>query len=252
VIAAMRSPDKRHALMEKADAAGVGGRIEAAFFDVADEAAVKAAIDDVLTRRGRIDCLVNNAGFAVGGFAEELSPAEWRSQFDTNVFGLVTVTRAVLPHMRERGSGHIINISSVSGAAGFPGLAAYCASKFAVEGFSESLRLEMLPYGVYVSVVEPGAYKTDIWQKALDAVRVEPGSAYAGKVQRYKAKIAAEMENARDPAEVARLIARIALTPKPGFRYASGKGTGAIILLKRWLPWPLWERLAMSGMKRYY
>lgn len=251
VIASMRSADKQYALMEKAEAAGVLERIEVMEMDVTDAAAVAKTIDDILARHGTIDCLVNNAGFAAGGFIEDLPLGEWRNQFETNLFGLVSVTRAVLSHMRERRSGHIINISSVSGMVGFPGLSAYSASKFAVEGFSESLRFEMLPFGVHVSVVEPGAFKTDIWAKGLANVRVNPDSAYADKIRRYKSQIAANAEKAPDPVIVARLVARIAQLPKPGFRYTVGRGAGLTALLKRWLPWPAWEWLVKRQLRRY-
>lgn len=112
--------------------------------DVTDEASIASAIQESLELAGRMDVLVNNAGFAVGGFVEEVSMEEWRRQLETNFFGLVAVTKAVLPHMRVQRSGLIINVSSVSGLSGFPGYGPYAASKFAVEGFSESLRQEML------------------------------------------------------------------------------------------------------------
>lgn len=252
VIASMRSADKQQALLERAAAQGVEDRITVMELDVTDATAIGAAVDNVLERHGRIDCLVNNAGFAVGGFVEDLPLGEWRIQFDTNVFGLVGVTRAVLSHMRERGSGHIINISSISGVAGFPGLSAYSASKFAVEGFSEALRFEALPFGVHVSVVEPGPFKTGIWTKGLNAARDNPDSAYADKIRRFKAKISADAEKAPDPIAVARLIARIAGHPKPAFRYAVGNGIGLTVLAKRWLPWPLWEWLVKTRLKHYF
>ncbi|GAA3324660.1 hypothetical protein GCM10020331_053430 [Ectobacillus funiculus] len=146
-------------------------RIHIIQLDVTDSSAAAAVITDIIRCYGQIDLLVNNAGYAAGGFTEELAAEQWRQQFEVNFFGLVTVTKAVLPSMRERRSGKIINISSISGRIGFPSMGPYVSSKFAVEGFSESLRLEMLRYGVYVVLIEPGSYRTDIWSKGLESVK---------------------------------------------------------------------------------
>lgn len=169
VIATMRDLNRKDELVEQAEQAGVLERIHLMTLDVTDESSVASAIHAVTELFGRIDVLVNNAGFAVGGYVEEVSMEAWRRQMETNFFGLIAVTKGVLPIMRMQRAGLIINVSSVSGLTGFPGYAPYAASKFAVEGFSESLRQEMLSFGVRVVLVEPGSFRTPIWGKVLPA-----------------------------------------------------------------------------------
>ena len=120
-----------------------------------------------LKRFGQIDVLINNAGFGLMGAVEEVSDAETRKLFETNVFGVLNVTRAILPHMRERRSGHIVNISSMGGFVSFAGPAVYCGTKFAVEGISEGLAQEVAPLGIKVTIVEPGAFRTDFATRSL-------------------------------------------------------------------------------------
>ena len=112
----------------------------------------------------KVDLLVNNAGYANGGFVEEIPVEEYRKQFETNLFGAISITRLVLPYMRKQRIGKIINISSISGQVGFPGLSPYVSSKYALEGWSESLRLEVKPFGIDVALIEPGSYNTNIWE----------------------------------------------------------------------------------------
>ena len=150
VISSMRNPELRDPLDKLAMTKNVSDFIEVIPLDVTSEEQIASAVSTIIATHHQIDLLVNNAGYACGGFVEELSAEQWRKQFDVNVFGVIDVTRAVLPYMRERQSGTIINLSSISGRFGFPGLAPYAASKHAIEGFSESLRLEMLPYNVHV------------------------------------------------------------------------------------------------------
>ena len=129
--------------------------------DVTDPEEVSGAVDAALDAFGRIDVLVNNAGYGSMGGVEEISDEEIRRQFEVNVFGVLNITRAVLPHMRERRQGHIINISSVGGFVGVPGFGIYNGTKFAVEGISEALALETEPLGIHITIVEPGAFRTD-------------------------------------------------------------------------------------------
>lgn len=140
VIASMRDLSRKDELVQQAEQAGVLGQIHLVTMDVTDTASIESAVSEIIEKFGRVDVLVNNAGFAVGGFMEEVSMEEWRRQMDTNFFGLVEVTKNIIPLMRKQQTGTIINVSSVSGLFGFPGYAPYAASKFAVEGFSESLR----------------------------------------------------------------------------------------------------------------
>ena len=129
--------------------------------DVSDERLVKKAVDQAIGRFGRIDVLVNNAGYGLLSGVEEASDAEVRKQYDTNVFGVLNVTRAVLPHMRQQGSGHVINISSLFGFGSIPGWGVYGSTKFAIEGITEALAIEVKPLGIHVTAVEPGLFRTN-------------------------------------------------------------------------------------------
>lgn len=199
-----------------------------------------------ITEIGRLDVLVNNAGYAAAGFAEETPIEVYREQFETNFFGLISVTQSVLPLMRSQGSGKIINVSSVSGQIGFPSLSPYVSSKFAVEGFSESLRLELKPFGIDVVLIEPGSYKTKIWEKGKQlSVKASkenyPYKSYMGKIKRV---IEANENQYDDPIEVARLIAYLALKKNvKKLRYPIGKGVKMTFIIKKFFPWQLWENL---------
>ncbi len=160
--------------------------------NVDDKAAVDAAVAQTIARFGRIDVAVNNAGYGLFGAIEEVSEAEARAQMETNVFGALWVTQAVLPHMRAQGSGHIIQVSSIGGVNAFPTLGLYHASKWALEGFSQSLAAEVAPFGIKVTIVEPAGYATD-WS-GPSAKQATPMPAY-------------------DPIRAARAAARAAATP---------------------------------------
>ncbi|BDG47249.1 oxidoreductase [Parageobacillus sp. KH3-4] len=248
VLASMRNLKNRGRLEAAAKEAGVTDRIEIIQLDVTDFSTVETVIQDVIRRYGRIDLLVNNAGYAAGGFTEELAIEEWRRQFETNFFGLVAVTKAVLPSMRERRSGKIVNISSISGRIGFPSMGPYVASKFAVEGFSESLRLEMMPYGVHVVLIEPGSYKTDIWSKGLGAVTIHPNSPYVKEMEAILKYVNQIADTAPAPDEVIRQIVQVAKSPSPKLRYPVGKGVKLGIVLKNMLPWKWWERMVAKRL----
>jgi NAD(P)-dependent dehydrogenase (short-subunit alcohol dehydrogenase family) len=135
--------------------------------DVTDEQSIRDAVDATIDRFGRIDVLVNNAGHGLIGALEELTDAQLRAVLDTNVFGVAAVTRAVLPHLRAQRGGHIVQLSSVGGAVGNPGHAAYATSKFALEGMSEALAGEVAPFGIRVSIVEPGPFRTDFFGRSM-------------------------------------------------------------------------------------
>lgn len=245
VVATMRDLNRRGALLEAAERAGVANRIETMRLDVAEPDGIENAVEEALRRFGPIRALVNNAGFAVGGPIEEIETDVWRRQMETNFFGLVAVTRAFLPSMRERGDGVVVNVGSVSGKIAFPGYGPYAASKFAVEGFSESLRMEMAPFGVKVVLVEPGAYRTAIWDKGLADIRVRPDSPYSRMLEgviRYSRRAG---ETAPDPQEVADLIGRLVDHPSPRLRYALGQGSRLALWSKALLPWKTFE--AMIG-----
>ena len=140
---------------------GENERLQPVKLDVTNEAEAHEAVSQAIKKFGRIDVLLNNAGYGLLGAVEEASNTEVQRVFNTNVFGLLNVTRAVLPHMRRQHSGHVINISSVGGYAGYPGWGVYGATKFAVEGLSEAMTAELAPIGINVTVVEPGFFRTD-------------------------------------------------------------------------------------------
>ncbi len=244
VITTMRSREQFGQLLEPARRRGFEQRIECVELELADMEKPARMAADIINRYGKIDVLVNNAGYAKAGFAEDLELSDYRGQFEINVFALINMTKAVLPHMRRARSGKIINVSSVSGRIGFPALSAYSASKFAIEGFSESLRLELLPYGVRVVLVEPGSYKTPIWNK--ERLTMPPDSPYSAEIKRYSRMMEKTAENAGDPEEVARLIARIAAEQAPKLRYPIGQGVKKNLLLKSFLPWKWIERAVAS------
>jgi NAD(P)-dependent dehydrogenase (short-subunit alcohol dehydrogenase family) len=168
-----------------------GDQVLALALDVDDKAAVDAAVARTISRFGRIDVAINNAGYGLFGTVEEVSEAEARAQFETNVFGALWVTQAVLPHMRAQGSGHILQVSSIGGVNAFPTTGLYHASKWALEGFSQSLAAEVADFGIKVTLIEPGAYATD-WSgpsakraremPAYDAVRAARVAARANYV----------------------------------------------------------------------
>ncbi|MFD1776185.1 SDR family oxidoreductase [Paenibacillus rhizophilus] len=249
VIAAMREPSRKDELERRAERSGILDRVQVMRMDVTDPAGIEETVNAVLAAYGRIDVLVNNAGYAVGGFVEEVPMEDWRRQLETNFFGLVAVTKAVLPHMRERRAGLIVNIGSVSGLAAFPGYAPYAASKFAVEGFSESLRHEMSPLGVKVVILEPGAYRTAIWNKGLSQIAAAGDSPYKARldaVLRYSRKAAV---TAPDPQEVADLIGRIVRLRSPRLRYTLGRGSRLLIGGRMLLPWSWFERIVARALR---
>ena len=165
VVATMRDLARRSALEEAARAAGVADGIDVRRLDVTEFDSLLRIVGEIVGRHGRIDVLVNNAGFALAGFLEDLRLPEIRQQFETNFFGQVAMTQAVLPVMRRQRSGHIIIVSSISGVVGQPVVGAYSASKFALEGWSEALRIETRALGIRVVLIEPGAFRTDIWDR---------------------------------------------------------------------------------------
>lgn len=249
VIATMRDIRKAATVMELAEQAGVHRFIRCLQLDVTNEACIAKLVTDIVMEYGRIDLLVNNAGIAVAGFIEELTMDDWRKQFETNFFGMVAVTKAILPVFRNTRSGRIINIGSVSGRFGLPAMGPYAASKFAMEGFSESLRLEMLPFGVYVSLIEPGAFKTGIWEKSH--IRTAPYTSYGTQREALQKRMEETVEAAGDPDEVVQLIVRIAASPTPPkLRYPIGKGVRRNLALKAMLPWEWLERAVVRSLQR--
>jgi NAD(P)-dependent dehydrogenase (short-subunit alcohol dehydrogenase family) len=251
VVATMRDLERRGRLEEAAQQAGVRDKLDLRQLNVTDFDSIGGVVDAIVRDHGRIDVLVNNAGFSVAGFAEDLQLEEIRHQFETNFFGNVAVCKAVIPVMRRQKAGHIIQISSVGGRVGAPLLSAYNGSKFALEGFSECLRIETHSLGIRVVLVEPGAFDTDIWTRnvTIGAGALDPNSPNKERSQRFTEFVKANSKNRRDAHEVARLILRIANDPNPKLRYLIGGDAKMQIWLKRLLPWKRYERMVAKFVK---
>jgi NAD(P)-dependent dehydrogenase (short-subunit alcohol dehydrogenase family) len=202
--------------------------------DVTDTAMVDDLIGELSDTAGGIDVLVNNAGFTMRGPVEAISDAEALRQFDTNVFGVLRPERAVAPRMRARGSGTIVNISSLTGFVGSPFQGAYAATKHAVEALSESLRFELAPYGVQVVIVEPGSYDTGFADHAQHAAAFDPDHPLWTDAQRFFAAWAGlRGPNQPDPAEVVEAVCAAVEAPDTGFRRQVGADATRIYALKR-------------------
>ena len=208
--------------------------VETLALDVTDDTAVHAAVSEVIDRTGRIDVLVNNAGLGILGAAEESSIAQARSLFDTNFFGVIRLTNEVLPHMRRRGSGRIVNISSVLGFLPAPYAALYSASKHALEGYTESLDHELREYGVRVLLVEPGYTRTAFGANMWDADT--PQAAYAENRANARAMITEKIRSAELPDVVADATYAAATDTRIKLRYPAGRQARQLTLLKRIAP----------------
>jgi NAD(P)-dependent dehydrogenase (short-subunit alcohol dehydrogenase family) len=208
--------------------------------DVASDTSVARAVDRVIEQFGRIDVLVNNAGIGSAGAGEERSLAQDQQLFDINVFGLIRMTKAVLPHMRAQGRGRIINISSVLGFVPAPYMAAYAASKHAVEGYSESVDHEVRQHGVRVLLVEPAVTRTAF--EANSPKPAMPLPVYEQQRQVFERVMGAAMKDGDDPATVAKAIVAAATDPKPRLRYPAGPTAGRVSALRRLVPSRAFDR----------
>ena len=199
--------------------------------DVNDEASVNSAMNNILKENGRIDVLVNNAGYSIFGSLEELSLEEIKQEFETNFFGAVRVTKAVIPTMRKNSGGTIVNVSSIGGKVGLlPFFTAYHASKFALEGYTESLRQELNEFGINVILIEPGAVGTNFMDNMKNAKNYNPTtSPYAGTIQKFFEGAQAIMANSIHPNEVAQVILNAVNSPSPNIRYSVGKDAESIL-----------------------
>ncbi|WP_222829246.1 SDR family oxidoreductase [Terriglobus saanensis] len=253
VIATMRDLARATHLREKAEAEGLADRIDLHALDVTDSAQVTEAANYVKATHGRLDVLVNNAGYALAGFSEETTLAELRHQFETNFFGAVQTTTAMLPLMRaqtrQTGGAKILMISSISGLTAFPLLGSYNASKFALEGWSEALSMELRSLGIHVSLVEPGAFDTDIWSRnaTITSATQSPGSPNYKRSQAFLAQIGNGKMSKADPQQIADLILRIAQSPNPKLRYLIGKDARSAKLLRTLLPMRLFQSILLKA-----
>jgi NAD(P)-dependent dehydrogenase (short-subunit alcohol dehydrogenase family) len=225
VVATMRSPEKEQELT------GLPG-VLVTKLDVTDETTIASAVTKTLETFGQIDVLVNNAGYGALGILEAASDKEIRRQFEVNLFGLIAVTRAVLPNMRLHRSGAIVNVSSVGGRVTFPFSTLYHATKFAVEGLTESLQYELAPFGIRTKIIEPGGYKTEFAGSSLSAFGAGDLADYQLPWDRFAAKLAqwSLSENIR---EVADVIYQAATDGSDQLRYPVGQDAVSMLQLRQ-------------------
>lgn len=218
VVATARTPESVESALP-----GFGDRLLAVPLDVTSEEQSKAAVSRAVERFGRIDVLVNNAGRGLLGAVEEISDAEARAVYDTNVFGLLTVTRAVLPVLRGQRSGRVLNISSVGGFTTGAGWGVYGSTKFAVEGLSEALHAELAPLGVHVTVIEPGVFRTDFLDSSsLHRAKgvLDDYADTSGKTRNWADESNHEQQG--DPVKAAKALFALAESPEPPLRLQLG------------------------------
>jgi NAD(P)-dependent dehydrogenase (short-subunit alcohol dehydrogenase family) len=227
LVATARKPEQLQDLSDR-----YPGQVKAIALDVTDPQLIQQAVEAALNAYDRIDVLVNNAGYGMVGAIEEVSDAEIRRQFDTNLFGAINVTRAILPILREQRSGHILNISSANGIISFAGLGVYSATKFALEAISEALAQEVKPLGIKVTVIEPGSIRTNFSGRAISTV-ADPIADYAdtsGKtIQRLQER---DGKQPNDPAKVAAAMIQVAESDNPPLRIALGADSVHVITQK--------------------
>jgi len=217
--------------------------------DVTEDASISRGIELILQREGRLDAVVNNAGWSIVGAVEDTTLREARALLETNFFGALRVCQAALPAMRKQRGGYLINISSIGGLIALPFQAFYSASKCALEGLSESLSMEVLPYGIHVVLIEPGDTRTRFGLHRRWVERARAGSPYKEKAQRALAVMENDEANGTMPKAIAELVERVLNDPSPQLRYVIGPlAQRAAVLLKKILP----SRLFEWGLMKYY
>jgi NAD(P)-dependent dehydrogenase (short-subunit alcohol dehydrogenase family) len=232
----------------------LGAGVRAVQLDVTSSMSIERAVADVVSSGGRIDALVNNAGLYMRGFFEDLSDADVRQVFDVNVFGTMAVTRAVLPHMRRAGRGRVITISSVAGRSGSLIASAYCASKFALEGFGESLAMELAPWGIDAALVQPAILQSRDWGGDRGAA---PGALLASSPYRAWFERACQLmdrvarSSPTDTADVAAVVAKALATRRPRLRYLVGTRARLVFALRRYVPGDIADRFLTSRVIRH-
>lgn len=246
VVVTVLATDGSHGLTEQ-----YPDRLRAFHLDARDQARVPEVVAEAENAFGRIDVLVNNAGYGLMAVAEATPPEKYRSMFEVNFFGLVEMTRAVLPIMRRQRSGHIINLSSKAGFLGVPGFSFYCASKFAVEGFSESVAAETKDLGIHVTIIEPGGFRSDFAGPSLVTSASDEGD-YASTNQRISSYVTERHgQQESDPAKFGPTLCRLVAAEQPPLRLPLGKDCidslrANISLIAE--EFDRWEELSLSTM----
>lgn len=222
--------------------------------DVTDDRSVKEALEKIVLEKGRIDVLINNAGYGLFGALEDLSMDEIKVQFETNFFGVIRVTQQVLPIMRTHlnGSGGIIvNVSSLNGLVAFPVISAYVGTKFALEGLSESIAYELEPFGIKVILIEPGPIGSNFMKARVSSKRaLDPQSPYLELVKKFNDKTYSAHENATHPEEVAETIFQAISAEKPEFRYVVGKYADSLLEARKNMPYSEFQKMIIQDIMK--
>jgi NAD(P)-dependent dehydrogenase (short-subunit alcohol dehydrogenase family) len=252
VYASCRDPRKAEDLIDEAVRRKL--QIQVLPLDVTDADQCRRTVETIVAAEERIDLLVNNAGIGVMGAIEEVPMDEVQRQFETNVFGLLQLTQLVLPIMRKRRRGRIINVSSVAGSMAVPAMGVYCASKFAVEAISDALRLEVAEYGIKVVVVQPGPIETNFESSSWGAPDARPYDAYGPYAHVYKAVEGSRQDFKRfmqPPEAVADIIVRAARARSPESRYTVTLPAALTPLARKIVPERIMDGLTLAMMKRF-
>ncbi|MDE1764464.1 MAG: SDR family oxidoreductase, partial [Thaumarchaeota archaeon] len=247
-FATMRNLDKAKTILDVAKKEKL--LLHVIKLDVTDDKSVNDAIKTVKSDAGRIDVLVNNAGYGLVGGLEDLSMSEIKAQYETNVFGLIRVTQAVLPIMRAQKSGTIVNVSSIGGKAALPLMSPYIGTKFAVEGLSESIALDLEPSGIRVVIIEPGAIKTSFDTGLVVAKKTQdPSSPYYDNMQKLQSSMGAILQSATPPSRVADVILGAVTSSAPSLRYTAGDDAALLAQKRRELPDSEFRKLVSEFLK---
>lgn len=242
VAATMRTPDKEKGL--------TGANLKLIQLDVTDSNSIKAAISEAISHFGQIDVLINNAGYGSVGIFEAFTPEQIHRQFDTNVFGLMNVTAQVLPHFRKNKTGTIINVASIGGKVTFPLYSLYHSSKWAVEGFSESLHYELRNLGIKVKIVEPGVIKTDFYSRSQDMINDENLEEYQHYLKTVFNNTQSSGTNGESPEVVAKAIYKAATDGSKKLRYPVGSPANWLLPLRKLLPESWFFAIVRSNVEK--
>ncbi len=229
-FASMRNTDKAGKIQEIAKKENLS--LEVIELDVDKEESIKSAVKKIQEQKGRIDVLVNNAGYGLFGCVEDITIDDLKAQFETNFFGVVRLIQEISPIMRKLGSGIIVNVSSVAGRIGFPGTPAYISSKFALEGLSECMRYELSPFGIKTIIIEPGVIKTDFFS-SMKVAKGKPDSPYKEVTEKVMNGVKMMAEMGTMPEDVAKTIIKAIQTEEPLPRYIVGSDASMFIEAKK-------------------
>ena len=228
--------------------------VQALPLDITDEASIEACVKEIIAHEGRIDVLVNNAGYGYLGAIEDVSMAEAKRQFEVNIFGLARLTQLVLPYMRAQRSGRVVNLASMAGRMTFAFGGWYNATKYSLEAFSDALRMEVKPFGIDVVIIEPGGIKTDWGLIAADHLR---DSSKGGAYEQTATRMSEGMRKLylsnipTDPKVISRKIARAAVCRRPKTRYLTGRGAKFIVFLHAILPTRWWDAVVVKSVTKF-